>query len=636
MQSNARAKVFKTVTVLTTGLFITVPAFRLHKLIAQQITFPQSKLTNSRFSKINFRQDLNIFLWDYFINYHKQFNKLNLTLSENFSSTLQRVAAQDLWKDNQNFLLTVETPLRKNLNLRSQFFSHMLSDPLAGFDNDVTLNRGSLQLIYQPLENIQIAPQIGYKWQTQVEKSDQGFSFAWNTRVDALDIVGYRNDFDFQAQEDFFPQRRNEDLKIHYQLNRAFYKNTADTLIFFINRLRRDSFDADAGGIFVRNLVQTDQGVENRLSYQLSEHATLYLRNAVSSNTFRVNNFRDQDTDLRKDDKGFESTHTLYLMIQKARWTGKIGWKFRARSLNDRRPREKIVDPFQTRFPSLGFDTDDKLVELNLQGGLRIGRRDSMGLFTSISKFQYDTTDEINPNSHDQQRWHFNFSHAHIFSSDLRLVWRASAFLNHFVFISGKFSSGNNWERIFQLSPTIYYQLSSNFKTTQSFIVRAKYQTYDFDDPVLSNRNNVNRQFILKNSSSIRLTARTLMELDFNLELAEQGKLFYKLWRQSLALSWQNQEIKVLFRHKIGRHFEFSPGGNFFQQLRWDHRLQPNGNFVKKIRDKHTNLGPVLQMSYRPSSNLEFVFLGNSQIVYSTRRPKEVINNFDVNLNWFF
>ena len=56
----------------------------------------------------------------------------------------------------------------------------------------------------------------------------------------------------------------------------------------------------------------------------------------------------------------------------------------------------------------------------------------------------------------------------------------------------------------------------------------------------------------------------------------------------------------------------------------------------KRLKGKHTNLGPVLEISYRPSDNLEVAFLGNTQIVYSSRRPTEHINNFDVNLNWFF
>lgn len=603
----------------------------------QNIQESQAPSFYPRYSKLSFSQDLNIYQWNYKLNYEKELqNRLKFEISEDFRSTLQRISTNDLWKDTQNFALSIGYPLTNNLLLKTEFISYMLSDPLAGFDNDVTINSGGVRLIYQPSEKFYISPKMTNKWQTQLEQSDQGYSYGWDARLDQFNIHGYKNDFSIIAEQDYFPQRKNEDFKIRYKIERQFYEQTADTLLIFFDRLRRDSFDADAEGIFIRNLTQTNRGFENRLSYRLARNVSLLLRNSLFSTSFKVNNLRDEIVDLRKDDAGFESNHTISLNVQMPTWFGNVSWSFRSRSRDDRRPREKIVDPFRTRHPSLGFNTDDVHVVLGVSGGLKFTSKDSLGLFSSVSRFQYDTSDTTNPNSHDQLRWHFNFSHTHKFSPVLNLLWRGSVFLNHFVYISSKFSSGNNWERIFQLAPEIYYQPSENFYFKQRFIVRAKYQTYDFDDLATSNRNIVNRQFILTNTSNFRITSNTRVELHLNLELSEQGKLFYQLWRQRLALSWRNQEIQIYFRQNIGSNFVFSPGCNFFQQLRWEHNVKPDGSLEKKIKDKHTNLGPLLQILYRPSQNLEFVFLGNIQVVYSSRRQTEYFNNFDVNLNWFF
>ncbi|MFQ5822691.1 MAG: hypothetical protein ACE5JB_01400 [bacterium] len=589
------------------------------------------------FSKLSFSQDLNFYKWNYNLKILKELdNCLEFNFSEDFGSTLQRISTMDLWKDEHNLTLSIGYPVTNNLLIESEFISYMLSDPLAGFDNDVTLHASTLKVVYQPNSKISIAPSVHSKWQTQMEQSDQGFSYGLEANFNKIDFHDYINDVSFLSEQNFTPQRKNEDIKFRYKVVRNFYESTADTLIIFFDRLQRDSFDADVDGIFIRNLTQSNRGLENRLSYKIASNVFLLLKNSVLATSFKVNNLRDNETELRKDDAGFETNHTLILNLKKSSWFSNLSWSFRSRSRDDCRPQGKIVDPFRTRHPSLGFDTDDLNVSLGLHAGLKVTSSDSLGLFSSVSKFQYDTSDTTNSNSHDQLRWHFNFSHAHIFNPTLRIVWRGSAFLNHFVYVSGKFSSGNNWERIFQLTPEIVYQPSSNFYFRQSFTVRAKYQTYDFDDPETSNRNIVNRQFIMSNTSNFALTPKTWVELGFHLELAEQGKLFYNLWRQQLALSWRNQQIQVYFRHKIGSNLVFSPGGSFFQQLRWDHSVKENGSFKKSVKDQHTNFGPLLEISYRPSRTLEFVFLGNTQVVFSSRRNTEYINHFDVHLNWFF
>ncbi|MFQ5708396.1 MAG: hypothetical protein ACE5HO_13145 [bacterium] len=593
--------------------------------------------TRLRFSKLTFNQDLNIFKWNYALNYQKELaNRVQFEFAENFESTLQSITNHDLWKDNQDFRMTFKIPVSKTLSFNPEFQSYVLSDPLAGFDNDLQLYSGGGKLIFQPGPDIYFAPKVSSKWQTQVKQSDQGIAYGLETRIQNIDIQGYKNDFSFLGTQDYFPNRKNEDFKIQYRIERQFYEGTADTLILFLNRLRIDSFDSDAGGIFVRNLTQNNRGVENRLSYRLAPDVALFLRNSISSNTFEVNNLRDKEVDLRKDDKGFETNSNLSLSMQKPKWFGNVFWNFRSRERNDRRPKEKVVNPFLTRHPSLGFDTDQVNEALGLRGGLHLTRQDSLGVYASVSKFIYDTSDSTNPNSHDQLRWHFTFSHAHRFSPHLRLIWRANALLNHFVFVSSAFSSGNNWERIFQLTPEVYYQPSQNFYFRQIFTVRAKYQTYDFDDSETSNRNIVNRQFLLTNHSNFRLTRHTWLELSLNFELSEQGKLFYNQWRQRLALSWQNEEIQLFLKNHLGSGMVFSPGFAFFQQLRWDHIVNSDGTLSKRIKDKHTNVGPIFQLAFNPSPNLEFVVFGKTQFVISSQRKTDTINNIDVKLNWFF
>lgn len=579
---------------------------------------------------------MNIFEWNYVLNFKKTLDeRLQLSLKEHFKSTLQSISSRDLWKDNQNLTLSLSYPLSSKIAVATELFSHILTDPLSGFDNDVKFHTGSASLTYEPGTNISLTPSVSSRWQTQVEQSDHGLGYGINADISNLNFYGYENELSVVGEQDHFPQRKNHDFSLRYRVERHFYETTADTLVLFVNRLRRDSFDSDQSGIFVRNLLQSSQGIDNRLSYRLNSSTTLYLKNWIQSSEFTVNNVREDSNDVRKDDSGFEAGQTLNINFRRARWLSHFRWNYQVRTRDDNRLRESRPDPFG-RFPSVGFDTEEVRVTLSMSHRFRASRSDSLALFASVSKFQYDTSDTTNPNDHDQLQWQLTFSHSHKLNQDLSLVWHASVFLKHFVFISSKFSSGNNWQRNFQFSPEIVYKPDSHFSFRQRFTVRAKYQTYDFDDPETSNRNSVNRQYIVTNKSSYWFSRNSRIEAGFNLELAEQGKFFYNVWRQRLALSWRNAELQLVFKRNFGARWQLASGANFFRQTRWEHRLNSSGERQKQVRDRHTNYGPVLELSYRPNPRVQVLFLGNVQISNSSRRATETINNFDLNVNWFF
>jgi hypothetical protein len=136
--------------------------------------------------------------------------------------------------------------------------------------------------------------------------------------------------------------------------------------------------------------------------------------------------------------------------------------------------------------------------------------------------------------------------------------------------------------------------------------------------------------------SSLRINSRSRVELISAVELAEQGKFFYDDFRQQLALSWQNQDVDLLVRNRIASGLVVSVGGKLFHQTRWNHRLSSDGRPERRLRDRHTNIGPILELFYNPSPTLELTFVGNLLVVYSSQRDTEHINRFDLNLNWFF
>jgi hypothetical protein len=586
-------------------------------------------------TRLSFRQELNIYEWAYALDFRKALSKrLSIDVTERFQSTLQTIQTRDLWKDSQAVTMGFKYTLSSQFSLEPYFVSRILNDELAGFDNDVRYNSANAKLGFQVSPHLRVAPEIAGKWQTQLQRSDHGLGYALTADLVGWHVEGSQNDLSFYGMYDSFGLRKNGDLNLQYKLQRQFYEATADTLVIFFDRLRRDSFDLDGDSLFVRNLTQSRRGLRNALSYRLGSHATFYMRNRLATSSFQINHNYDTRKEQRKDDQGFESDNRLGIAVNIARWFNTLSYTYRYQTRDDLRD-DTTPDPF-SKHPSVGFDTKDILVGIELRSRYHAGSADSLGLYTSVSKFEYTTTDSVNRNDHDQIRWQTTFAYRHRFSPVLSLVCRASAFLSHFVFVDRKLSSNNNWERVIQLVPEIIYHPSANFYSRQIFVVRSKYQTFDFDEAATSNRNITNRYFIFANQTKFAVFNHAWMDVTLDLELAEQGRLFIGEWKQTLALSWRNYEVQAFYRYRLTPNLVISPGGHFYRQVRWQHQVNAEGQASKTVESRHTNFGPVIEISYRPSPALQFVFYGNIQRVKSSQRSADNIHIFDVNLNWYF
>jgi len=75
-----------------------------------------------KYSKLNFRRQLNIYEWIYTFSFQKRLeNKLEFKIDEAFSSTLQRISSKDLWKDSQNLTLNFSYPLSRRISFEPIF-----------------------------------------------------------------------------------------------------------------------------------------------------------------------------------------------------------------------------------------------------------------------------------------------------------------------------------------------------------------------------------------------------------------------------------------------------------------------------------------------------------------------------------
>lgn len=608
--------------------------------------------SNTPNTSLSFSQELNIYSWQYRFFYGRNINKtLYFRLNESFNSSVQETFSKKLWKDEQFLNIGLNHLFSKHWSAAYSLNSTIFSDKLANFDNDVALHSATAKFSYAPHSKINLFFGNVLKMQSQLSQKDHGVGFSVGGSADELDLNGFRNTLALTNSQNYFPERTNSDFQLTYRASRQFSELTADTLILFNNRLVRESYDsfvapdtiinqfssdtliAKRTDFSIRQLRQIKRGVENRLSYPLGRNTIFHMKNGVSSNIYQVSN--DASPLKQRDDFGFESGNAIAIAYRSDSSRVLFNWHYRYRARDDNRPREVKPDPFG-RFPSVGFNTEDALTGMALLAGKWLSHSDSLGLYVSLNKFQFKTTDVVNPNDHDQLKWQATFSHTHLFSQALKIKWELSSYLKHFVFISRKYSGDNNWNRSLRLSPEIVYRPGSFFFFRQKFSVNAKYQTFDFDDEATSRRNLVNRQFMMHTSLFLTVSPNRRIETDFILELAEQGKLFYNSWKQTLSFSWRNIEIQAMLRQFIGNSMKVGCGASVFDRTRWQYYNTSDGSLKKSVMATHINWGPKFEMIYQAARRLDLVLLGRVQFINSSRSQANSIRNINLNINWLF
>jgi hypothetical protein len=591
--------------------------------------------SGARRASLGFSQDLNLYQWFMIAQYplHLQ-NGLRIVFSEQFISSLQRMALGDKWKDDQNFSMAVRFPFSSRVTLRANLFSSLYRDQFSSLDNDKTLTAGRLGASFYPGSGIEISSSVGNSWEHRLGRTDRGLTFGLDIRADDVRLEGYHNRFQLGAVVDRYRERQNEDLNLTYRVHRQFYTDTADTLLVTVKRLRRDSYVADPLGIYVESLQRTMRQLRNLLRYRLSSAAVLRWTSTLSLSDVDIKRIVDGSTASQRGHDTFETENLGQLLLRGKRGFATFSIQFRSLSKRYNIPDSVRTSPFSRRFASVAYDIDGSTFSLSQQLGLRLGRRDSLGVFVSATRFRHDNSDSTNRDTHDEVRYHTSVALEHRFGQRLRLHWLASVYLDHFVYLDRRFSGSNKWTRIFRLMPTLYYQPSRSFGWKQSFEVRAQYVVFDFDELFATRNSYVVREFIVSDSLGLRLSEKTSANLEYRFEIEELGGFVWDRWLEQPRSAWQNHSLRFSLSYRPAPGFLIAPGLTFFRQERWRYLNRPGEPLAKRSQGVHRNIGPTLRFVYRPRPSLELVLEGNSRQVDSFEGNRFYISQYNLSLNW--
>ncbi|MBD3290196.1 hypothetical protein GF337_15425 [candidate division KSB1 bacterium] len=604
-----------------------------------QAIYPQ---TDERIfiNNIRFEQNFNIYKWRYGFRYQKQIpNRGTLTVREDFASSLLRIRQNEKkWKDDQNLTINYSQRFSPKWAGTLKSSSLLFSDKLSGITNDIKTSFGSFGIQYQPLDIVNIETILGYKFDIRYDQRDHGTMYGFNINTPFINLSEYYNKFDFSVQGDDFGSRENRDLVFRYFVNKEFYTDTADSLAITYSKKRRDNYDRwDVNNLYIESLYEDIANLYHTLSYRVSDAMKFQIKSDITSRKTRVQKLDAPEAEESRAKRDITSYNEISLRLNVGRLNESLRLSYTTQNQKNEVPDSLKNSPFSFRFSYVSPDFKSSRLSLTNSLNFSFFSRDTLFSNVSVSLFRYDTPEETNFDDRDELSVNASLSEVHYFSPILKLRLNASVNLKHLVFIYGEKSANNNWMRIFRLNPELNFRPNDRFKWYQSYEVLANYVDYDFEEQFnpIDIRSYVFRKFTMLHLINRELNRRMSININYKLELEENGKFFWDKWTEILIATRNNHYSKLYLDYELFPNATVSLGGVFYKRAEQFHITDSSTGSARASLNDYISYGPSLVVNYHPHSKLQFTFTGTRRKIDRVNQNSYYISNINVDMSWY-
>jgi len=591
-------------------------------------------------NQLGFEQNFNIYKWLYGFDIDKEISpRSSVLVVQKFNSTLMRVNNnQKKWKDDE--LLTIDLSWKFSPKLIGKVMTSSIffSDQLSDIKNDITTNSGSLALIYNPVKSFQMNSQIGYKFDDRFDKLDHGATYLFDIRMPAIDISDYRNSFRFMIDGDEYAVRKNRDLRIDYNVVRHFYLDTSDSLAMSWSKQRRDNYDQfDITNLSIESLNEQLGRFTNFLKYHVNDQVRIHVNSDISTRQTEVSRFNTNDLDISRSKHVITTFNEIHFGYMTKKISESLKFGYLTETQNNSFPDSYQNSPFSPQFGFLSQEYKSSRVSLANVLHLHFSPSDSMMTNFSISRYRYDTPDEDNYDDHDELRINAGISQIHHFNELMAIRLNLGINLKHLVFIFGERSADNNWMRIFRLSPEVVFVPTRTFQWVQSLEVLANYVDYDFDASFNPTdiRSYVFRKFSMQHVWRYQLSRAILLNLNYRLELEENGKLIWDRWKETIITTRRNHYVRASVDYVPTPSLTFSTGFVLYERKENFKIYESSVGSNAPNRNDYLSFGPSVKVIYAPHPRLNFLLTAIRRFIDRVEQNQYNVNNINLSLSWY-
>lgn len=272
-------------------------------------------------------------------------------------------------------------------------------------------------------------------------------------------------------------------------------------------------------------------------------------------------------------------------------------------------PNGAVNDQELTRRRATNAQNDFVAQQLLLAGSgeYRIARYDTLQVNGSIAIYRYDTPSPTNFFDKDEQSIQGQIRYARSFSPMLDFAIYGQFFLTHLVYLSGRNSNDNNWNRVFRLSPSVSYRLGSSFTNRMEAEVLANYTQYDFEGRTQNIRGRSFRELHLRDSMAIGITPTLMLRGEGDLRISERGSFDWTKFAESPLERTRTEGLAAELTTSAVDGVLFGVGGRLSRVK--NYRVAPRSVELIPFSDR-TSFGPTARFEARLSEWTEVIFSG--------------------------
>lgn len=543
------------------------------------------------------------------------------------STTLLQAAST---KDQIDALVDVEYPLGggvKPFLLADGTLTNDANDAsvsIPGLNNTATAFTGAGARLSDDLGTDYIGLAVGGAYNRQLNVDNNGLAFHAETAFES-DLEGYIvqlqgvgrwydmaplnnvNGFlDFRVQR-FFDEGAYGDIEARYELaSTDLYIRRSEDAILQYGGLTYDGLQARREGRLL---------VYSVLGYPVSDDLHIDLSATVTSRGIALQEESEGLPPLPREPDPFRYDRNELSIgtVISSRWTpGKTVLQTRLEySTNEQ---TNLVEPtapvsdIELKQKRETSTVNDFVAQHLLFGGSieqRIGRTDTFALDGSVAIYRYDTPSE-NYFDRDEQSIQGQLRYARSFSPFLGFELVGQAYLTHLVYLSGRNSNDNNWNRIFRLVPTVRYMLDSSFRNDLEAQLVANYTEYDFEGRTQTVRGRSFRELQLRDSLAVAITSTLVFSTVGDLRVAERSSFSWTQFAESPLERTRTEGLQMELSTSRVEGVVFGVGGQLARVK--SYRAGRSGD-LEPFSDR-TSVGPTARVAVHLSEYASVEFTG--------------------------
>ncbi len=592
-----------------------------------------------------FSKQLNIYNFNTYFQFHKNFNPILLDISENFNSTFIK-SDQNSTRDEHFFTAS------SNYFILPDFsFGLLLNNNIFSDSRQIDISQASSSSVtafsqINPTKMVYIVPFGGYTSNKQIGEINNGFVYGGE---------GFLNNYVFSEtkisaqlkfkNEDISP-RKNTLRYIDFSALSNLNENVFNSISYQYMENRKDFyFQADSitsAQFDIVNNIQSRIETDNIFQDQFNVNKFLDIFSQMLTGTVtwrtidRNTRYRSTsqpsssifDTKVNEMQLGLESI-TSY---NYGKFFGKIRLSYSERDENHIVKNFFGINPifYQERVDIESRNNNiAKRISLSILGNYNISESDNIFISFLQNKLRYDTPSPENYDDRDELLSIFRIKYIKTLTPFFDAFINLEGTLNHIVYIFSESSSNNNINRIIKLESGGNYD-GKYFSSANSFSVMANYTVYDFEDINPNFRSFSFRQFSANDSSKLIIGDNLNFLINGYIKLSEQGDLKWASFSTHPTRYLEEIYLEPKFVN-FYNNFSISFGARYFSLSTFDYQ-----GTQKVLNSRYISFGPLTEFSFYLNNRLNILLSGWFGFIKVTNLADSQQANLNFKMNWLF